>query len=180
MRHSYASRSRGSIGALSHFFVGTKGSLAYDGCVSDDGSGGLCLDVPGSGGQFAGPDSVAVSPNGASVYTSTRGSSGGTTGGGGLAHLFADPTHGQLSWDGCVTNGGSGGTGRPDSAVSHLFANPAQGQLSWDGCVSNDSALDRRCRARTRLRSARMAAHCTWCPRRRARSRSSTSPRRAS
>ncbi|HEV3056167.1 MAG TPA: hypothetical protein VGX45_16000, partial [Solirubrobacteraceae bacterium] len=56
-------------GAVSHFFVGAQGSLAYDGCVSNDGSGGRCADVPGTGTPLAGADGVAVSPNSASVYT---------------------------------------------------------------------------------------------------------------
>jgi DNA-binding beta-propeller fold protein YncE len=154
-----------SGGGLSHFFVGVKGGLAYDGCVSDDGSGGACLDVPGSESQFLNPDGVVVSPNSASVYTSTE---DGT-----VAHLFA-AAQGQLSWDGCVSNDGSGGlcadvpgNGNPlelplavavspggssvytaaitndvdnTSTVSHLFANPSQGQLSWDGCVSGDGS----------------------------------------
>ncbi len=152
--------------ALSHFFVGVKGSLAYDGCVSDDGSGGACLDVPGDAGQFGGPNGVAVSSNSASVYTSDG---DGWT----VAHLFA-AAQGQLSWDGCYSNDGSGGRcadvpgdGNPlqlpvavavspngasvytaaitndvdgTSTVSHLFANPIQGQLTWDGCVSNDGS----------------------------------------
>src|ERR1019366_758062 len=55
-------------GAVSHFFVGAQGRLGYDGCVSNDGSGGLCADVPGSGAPLSGATSVAVSPNSASVY----------------------------------------------------------------------------------------------------------------
>ena len=147
-------------GAVSHFFVGAQGRLAYDGCVSNDGSGGRCADVPGSGTPLSGGAGVAVSPNGASVYTANF---GGT-----IVHFFADPSHGQLSYDGCVSNDGSGGTcldvpgsgtplrPRADVAVSpngasvyaanaggtldHLFADPTGGQLSWDGCVSNDGS----------------------------------------
>ena len=145
--------------AVSHFFVGAQGRLSYDGCVSDDGSGGRCADVPGTGTPLAGAASVAVSPNSASVYTANTG--------GKLVHFFADPTQGQLSYDGCVSNDGSGGTcldvpgngsltNPVDVAVSpngasvysaneggtlaHLFANPSQGQLTWDGCVSNDGS----------------------------------------
>ena len=43
-------------GAVAHFFVGAQGRLAYDGCVSDDGSGGTCADVPGSGSPLAGAE----------------------------------------------------------------------------------------------------------------------------
>jgi sugar lactone lactonase YvrE len=147
-------------GAVSHFFVGAKGSLAYDGCVSNDGSGGLCADVPGSGTPLAGAVSVAVSPNSASVYTANN--AAGT-----IVHFFADPSQGQLSYDGCVSNTGSGatcadvpGSGIPLSGVAsvavspnggsvyaastigtldHLFVAPG-GQLSWDGCVSNEGS----------------------------------------
>jgi DNA-binding beta-propeller fold protein YncE len=148
-------------GAVAHFFVGAQGRLGYDGCVSDDGSGGRCADIPGSTTPLAGASAVAVSPNGASVYTAND---FGPT----LAHFFANPSQGQLSWDGCVSNDGSGGTcgdvpgtGSPltgpdgvavspngasvyasslGGTLSHLFANPSQGQISWDGCVSNDGS----------------------------------------
>ena len=89
-------------GAVSHFFVGAQGRLGYDGCVSNDGSGGRCADVPGSGIPLSGAAGVAVSPNSASVYTANaRGT---------IVHFFADPSQGQLSYDGCVSDDGSGGT----------------------------------------------------------------------
>jgi sugar lactone lactonase YvrE len=91
-----------SDGAVSHFFVGAQGRLAYDGCVSNDGSDGRCADVPGTGTPLSFAASVAVSPNNGSVYTAN---SGGT-----IVHFFADPSQGQLSYDGCVSNDGSGGT----------------------------------------------------------------------
>ena len=144
--------------AVAHFFVGAQGRLGYDGCVSDDGSGGQCADVPGTGSPFSGGVAVAVSPNSASVYTVSLNNAT-------LVHLFANASQGQLSYDGCVSDDGSGGTcadipgtGTPlqlasDVAVSpngasvytadaggtvaHLFANPSQGQVTWDGCVSN-------------------------------------------
>jgi DNA-binding beta-propeller fold protein YncE len=151
----------GDSGALSHFFVGADGELSYDGCLSDDGSGGKCTDVPGDGSQFVDPQGIAVSPNSASVYTAN--------GGGTVAHLFAGNPTGTVSWDGCVSDTGSGGLclKQPETAdvlhapekiavspngasvyvtsihlgqagyLVHLFANPQQGQLSWDGCVSN-------------------------------------------
>jgi DNA-binding beta-propeller fold protein YncE len=148
-------------GAVAHFFVGAQGRLGYDGCVSDDGSGGACADIPGSTTPLAGASAVAVSPNSGSVYTAND--SGQT-----VAQFFADPSQGQLSWDGCVSSDGSGSTcldvpgpGNPlmgpdgvavspngasvyasslGGTLSHLFANPTHGQLSWGGCVSNDGS----------------------------------------
>jgi hypothetical protein len=89
--------------AVAHFFVGAQGRLGYDGCVSDDGSGGQCADVPGTGSPFSRVVAVAVSPNSASVYTVSLNNAT-------LVHLFADPSQGQLSYDGCVSDDGSGGT----------------------------------------------------------------------
>ncbi len=139
-----------------HFFAAPAGQLTYDGCVSNDGSGGACADAPGT--PLTGADAVAVSPDGKSVYV-TSASSGTVT------HFFAAPA-GQLTYDGCVSNGGSGGAcadargnsledpnavavspdgksvyvtaGQP-GAVTHFFA-AAGGQLTFDGCISNDGS----------------------------------------
>jgi DNA-binding beta-propeller fold protein YncE len=143
-------------GYIVHFFAAAGGQLTYDGCVSNDGSGGLCADAPGT--PLSGADSVAVSPNGRSVYVVSATS-------GTVTHFFAAPA-GQISYDGCVSGDGSGGAcavaspdalGNPTSvavspngksvyvaaanpgAVSHFFAAPA-GQLTYDGCVSNDGS----------------------------------------
>ena len=153
-------------GTLSQLFANpSQGQLTYGGCISNDGSAGACgVAGNGMGTALHGAFRVAVSPNGASVYTANE---SGTNNGGTLAHLFANPIQGQLTWDGCVSDDGSGsacldvpGTGTPlatptdvavspdgasvyavsfSGTVSHLFANP-QGQLSWDGCVSNDGS----------------------------------------
>jgi Ca2+-binding RTX toxin-like protein len=150
-------------GAISHLFADpAQGQIAWDGCVSSDGSGGTCVDLPGAGTPLNGASGVAVSPNGASVYVASN--SPGT-----ISHLFANPAQGQISWDGCVSGDGSGGTcadipgagsplvsavdvavspdgasvyaaGEGSSTISHLFANPAQGQIAWDGCVSSDGS----------------------------------------
>jgi sugar lactone lactonase YvrE len=151
-------------GFVAHFFAGKGGALSYDGCISDDGDGGACGDIPGPNATLGATDGVAVSPNGRSVYVSNYY--------GALTHFFANATQGQLTYDGCVTAGGSGGyclqaikqgdadpfegmggvavspnasapnssvfTTSDDGVVAHLFAAPAQGQLSYDGCVSDD------------------------------------------
>ena len=143
-------------GTITHFFAAPGGQLTYGGCVSNDGSGGLCADAPGTPLEFA--DSVAVSPDGRSVYVASALS-------GTITHFFAAPA-GQLTYDGCVSNDGSGGfcadaPGTPleladsvavspdgrsvyvgsatSGTITHFFAAPA-GQLTYDGCVSNDGS----------------------------------------
>ena len=48
--------------AVTHFFAAPQGQLSYDGCVSNDGSGGTCADVPGL--LLDQPYGLAVSPEG--------------------------------------------------------------------------------------------------------------------
>jgi DNA-binding beta-propeller fold protein YncE len=139
-----------SANAVSHFFAGPTGQLSYDGCLSEDGSGGRCANV---GPVLETPDGLAVSPSGNSVYVSADDS---------VVHLFAAP-QGQISLDGCISDDGTSGhcvdapgtpltlalgvAVSPDgksvyvgsesaSTVTHFFAAPA-GQLTYDGCVSN-------------------------------------------
>jgi DNA-binding beta-propeller fold protein YncE len=139
-----------------HFFAAPGGQLTYDGCISNDGSGGTCAAAPGS--PIAGADGVAVSPNGRSVYVTSAGSDT-------VSHFFAAPG-GQLTYDGCISNGGSGGacanapgdplefassvavspdgksvyvTSATPGAVTHFFA-AAGGQLTYDGCISDDGS----------------------------------------
>ncbi len=52
--------------AVSTFKAASDGKLAFSACVSDTGSSGLCTDLPGL--PITGPGSIAVSPNGSSVY----------------------------------------------------------------------------------------------------------------
>ena len=146
------------VGAISHFFAAAQGQISYDGCVSNDGSGGFCADVPGTGTPLSYGRGVAVSPNGASVYVT------GTAPGNTVSHFFAAP-QGQITYDGCVSDDGSGGLcadvpGTPltgafgvavspntsvyvasgfSNAVSHFFA-AAQGQITYGGCVSDNGS----------------------------------------
>ena len=141
-------------GTITHFFAAANGQISYDGCVSNDGSGGSCADAPGS--PLTAAEAVAVSPDGGSVYVASAGS-------GTITHFFAAPG-GQLTYDGCISNDGSGGlcaaaSGSPLSGadavavspdgrsvyvtapgdIAHFFAAPG-GQLTYDGCVSNDGS----------------------------------------
>ena len=99
----YESQDANYLGFVSHFFTKAGGELAYDGCVSNDGTGGRCADIPGSGTPLQDPSGLAVSPNGGSVYVSSLAS-------GTVSHFFADTTQGQLKWDACVSSDGSGGS----------------------------------------------------------------------
>ena len=58
----------GSPGTLSRLSIEPDGSIRWRECVSSDGSGGICKDVPGGGNPLFEADGVAVSPDGQSVY----------------------------------------------------------------------------------------------------------------
>lgn len=141
--------------AVAHFFRGgPDGQIAYDGCLSNDGSNG-CADV--SGAPFAGPRGVTVSPDGKSVYVASY--ANGT-----IVHLARNSAGGQIAFDSCVDNSGSQSCidvpGNPlsgarsvavspdgrsvyvasliSSSVSHLFRGKDTGKLAWDGCLNNN------------------------------------------
>ena len=143
---------------VEHFFVASNGALSYDGCVSNDGSGGACADIPGAAAPLTGAFAVAVSPDGRSVYVASTGLNSAAT----VSHFFA-AAQGQITWDGCVSDFGYGGACAalptvalegltalavsPSGAVyaasvegvSHFFAT-SQGQLTWDGCIGYKAA----------------------------------------
>ena len=89
---------------------------------------------PGSTTPLAGASAVAVSPNGASVYTANG---FGPT----LAHFFANPSQGQLTWDGCVSNDGSGGTCGDIPGTGAPFGVPDDVAVSPNGASVYVSAL---------------------------------------
>ena len=106
--------------------------------MTNDGSGGTCADIPGDGSPLQDLRTVAVSPNGASLYAVSDGT---------ISHLFANPTQGQISWDGCVSDDGSGGTCAdvPGSGTPLAGANVVA--VSPDGAsVYTVSANKGRCR----------------------------------
>jgi sugar lactone lactonase YvrE len=129
------------------------GQLTYAGCVSDDGSGGACADLPGA--PLAGADSVVVSADGTSVYVSSFGSA--------AVVAFSRAPGGQITYAGCVSDDGSGGlcadspsslaapnglSLSPDGttlyvAVSHgvtVLDRAPGGQLTYAGCISNNGS----------------------------------------
>jgi DNA-binding beta-propeller fold protein YncE len=130
------------------------GQITFAGCVSNDGSGGLCADVPGT--RLATPNSVALSGDGKSLYVPVV---DGVT-------VFERASGGQLTYAGCVSDDGSGGLcadapGTPleiasDVAVSRdgssvyvtalhthtitAFDRAPGGQITYAGCVSSDGS----------------------------------------
>jgi DNA-binding beta-propeller fold protein YncE len=82
--------------SVAHFFRGSDGALTYDGCVANTAEQG-CADLPGA--PIDGASSVAVSPDGKSVYVASGRSSS-------VGHFFRAP-QGQITWDGCLNDDGS-------------------------------------------------------------------------
>jgi DNA-binding beta-propeller fold protein YncE len=148
----YAAGQNGS--GISVFRRAPHGQLAYDGCVSDDGSSGACAKLPGN--LLGRATSVAVSPDGHSAYTT----------GGDKVVAFARAAGGQLTYAGCVSDDGSGGLcanapGAPFQVAEQLAISPdgtsvyvaapgssalsvldraPGGQLTYAGCVSADGS----------------------------------------
>jgi DNA-binding beta-propeller fold protein YncE len=141
--------------SVSHFGAAPAGQLNFAGCVSDDGSGGACADVPGA--RLDLPSAIAFSSDGDSVYVADFFTSS-------VLHFAASPT-GQLTFVDCVSDDGSGGfcTDVPapflqpsslavspdDGSVyvadptggtfTHFRAN-ATGRLDFAGCMSQDGS----------------------------------------
>src|SRR6185295_972848 len=87
-------------GSVTHLLrTGPDGQIAFDSCVDNQGDQG-CIDMPGS--PLSGARSVAVSPDGASVYVAAGISSA-------VSHFFRDASTGRMAWDGCLSDTGSGG-----------------------------------------------------------------------
>jgi DNA-binding beta-propeller fold protein YncE len=132
---------------------GPDGQIVFQGCLDNSGFQS-CLDVPGS--PFSGARSVAVSPDGKSVYVASAISNT-------VSHLVRNGTTGAITWEGCLGDGTAGGAcavlpggpmfGAQSVAVSpdgksvyasgatsvlHFFRNGSAGQLGYDGCLNND------------------------------------------
>jgi 6-phosphogluconolactonase (cycloisomerase 2 family) len=131
------------------------GKVSWDGCVNDDGAEG-CVNVPGE--PLDGAASVAVSPDGRSVYV-------GAGVGDSISHLRRNATTGALTWDGCVNGDGADNcvdvpnapldqvtdivvspdgrsvyaTAYGTDAIVHLLRG-AGGRLTWEGCLNDDGS----------------------------------------
>ncbi len=145
-------------GYISHFSVAPEGQIAFQGCVSSDGSSGACGSAAGTK-LLVDTNGIAVSPNDASLYSAS--------GEGVISHYTIDPLSRQFTWADCVSNNGSSGacedvpgtgeplagaeqvavspdgrsvyaTGSASETVSHFETSPS-GQLKWEGCISSSS-----------------------------------------
>ncbi len=131
-----------------------QGELNFAGCVSNDGSAGACADAPGT--ALGNASALAVSPDGATVYVGADNASD-------AIYWFNAAPAGQLTFAGCVSNDGNGGTctdlqGTPLSGIASLAVSPdgdsvyaasgtadtvthftraVSGALSFGGCISN-------------------------------------------
>lgn len=108
---------------VSHYFADPNGTglLSFDGCVSDDRSGGACTKGPQSGTPLAGANAVAVSPDGRSVYVVS----------GKALSWFSVAPAGQVTFQGCMS----------DDSVPGCIVAPAQSLTGADAVtVSPDGA----------------------------------------
>ncbi|HKP89958.1 MAG TPA: hypothetical protein VJT75_08285 [Thermoleophilaceae bacterium] len=138
---------------VSVFRRASGGQIEYDGCVSNNGSGGACADLPAT---LVAPEDVAVSPDGASVYVANVD---------GVTVLDRAPG-GQISFAACASDDGTGGdcANVPGTPVGHassvavspdghsvyvassthatvtVFGRTPGGRLVYAGCVSNDGS----------------------------------------
>jgi DNA-binding beta-propeller fold protein YncE len=115
------------------------GKLSWGGCFSNDSSGGRCGDVPGISTPLAGVNSIAVSPDGSSVYAGS--SSGGT-----VSVFNRAIPGGQITWVECFGNDSSingcagdvPGTGTPlAGAVSIAISSDSKSVYVAAGSLSN-------------------------------------------
>ena len=142
--------------AVTRYAVQADGTLAYQGCVSNDGTGGACVNVPGT--AFDAPAAMAVSPDGDSLYVAARVSNS-------VSH-FAIGAGGALTFEACASDNGSGGSCgdipgssfgtpavlavSPDGGALYAaasmsdtvtrFSLAAAGQMTYTGCASNAAA----------------------------------------
>ena len=80
--------------ALAGQAVAVPGQIGYDGCLASIAAEG-CADLPG--GLLVGAHTVAVSPDGSSVYVASSPS-------GSIAHFVAGGPDGQIAYEGCLAS----------------------------------------------------------------------------
>ncbi len=144
--------------AVTHLTIGAGGMLAFGDCVSDTGAAG-CTNIAATASPLAQLASVAVSPDGTSVYSAAELSA--------VTRFARNPSTGALSFVDCITAGGApvagctnlgamshgiGGlesitvspdsksvytaSSDPDGAVVHFTRDPATGALDFEGCIT--------------------------------------------
>ncbi len=137
--------------SLTHFSRNAAGQIFFQGCIAEEGKSG-CFD-PGTD-SLAGAQSVALSPDGSSVYVATHFDDS-------LTH-FSRNAAGQIFFQGCIADGGKSGCFDPgtdslagaqsvalspdgssvyvaspfDSSLTH-FSRDAAGQIFFQGCIAN-------------------------------------------
>ena len=141
--------------ALAAQAVAAPGQIGYDGCLASMPGQG-CGDLPG--GLIAGAHTVAVSPDGNSVYVAASPPDL-------VAHFVASGPDGQITYDGCFASrafqacldlpfapldGAYGVAVSPDGrsvyiasnsgSVAHFFVSGPDGKLAYDRCHANTAA----------------------------------------
>src|ERR1700760_1262729 len=140
-----------------------EGQIAYEGCISENGSGGACVAAKSEAGALNGPGQLALSPSGNMLYVAGGGHGGGV----GLVSQLTVAPNGALAYGGCVSSDGTSGfcedvpggdsvlsnisgvavnpvsaavyTASPtDSDVSRFATDPG-GQMHWRACVGQNS-----------------------------------------
>jgi len=89
---------------VTHFFVGGEGKLAYDGCVSDDGSGGFCTNANSPADPLNHAHGLVVSPTRPAVYVAADSVDLGPNTPGDVAHFETLAPGGQLVYRDCISN----------------------------------------------------------------------------
>jgi len=114
--------------AVTRYALQPDGGLVYQGCVSNNGSGGACVDLPGA--AFDAPAAMAISPSGSTLYVASRVSNS--------VSRFGIGAGGALTYGGCVSDNGSGGT--CDDVPGSDFNTPEELAVSPDGTALYTSA----------------------------------------
>ncbi|MGH2677448.1 MAG: lactonase family protein, partial [Actinomycetota bacterium] len=140
-------------GALVHFTRAANGTLTFAQCFARNGNQG-CTDLPGMD-PFNSPETVAISPDGTSVYVASSGAADA------IVH-FTRAADGTLAFESCIAENGNAGCDNPptdsldganavtvsldgtsvyaasftDNSITHLIRAP-DGSLTFGGCVAN-------------------------------------------
>jgi DNA-binding beta-propeller fold protein YncE len=96
--------------SVSHFVADPAGKklLSWQGCISDDGTGGSCKRVPSRGTPLRQVEALAISPDGKTLYAASPGTSSLT--------WFGVGPQGQLIFQGCLSDDETPGCANPPGA----------------------------------------------------------------